>query len=305
MGIFMQSLTLLDHVGNTPLVKLQKIVPEGSADIYVKLEEFNPGGSIKSRIAFQMVLDAERKGILKPNSGQTIIEPTGGNTGIGLAVASAIRGYRLILVIPDNYSKEKIKILQAYGVEVFLSNSKSGNNSHVEKVKEIISENPDYVWLNQLLNKNNPIAHYETTANEILNSLPNVDCFLAGIGSGGTITGIGRKLKEKLPYILVVGVQPEGCNVLEGKAVSHQIQGMAIGILPPVLDVSLVDEMVSIEYEDAVECMKILATKEGLFVGISSGANVQAALKMAKELGEGKVVVTVAPDSGRSYLEVF
>lgn len=301
----MKSATLLDYVGNTPIVKLQKIIPEDYADVYVKLEEFNPGGSIKSRVAFRMVLDAERVGILVPYSGQTIIEPTGGNTGIGLAIASAIRGYKLLLVIPDNYSRDKIRILQAYGAEVILSDSKTGNSSHIEKTKEIIREYPEYVWLDQLSNRNNPLAHHEATAKEILDFLPKIDCFTAGIGSGGTITGIGKKVKEKFPEALVVGVQPEGCNVLEGKAIFHRIQGMAIGFLAPVLDRSVVDRVLSVEYEDAVKCMKDLARKEGLLVGISSGANVYSAIVLAKNLGKGKTVVTVAPDSGRSYLEAF
>jgi cysteine synthase len=301
----MEASTLLDYVGNTPIVKLQKMVPENCSDIYVKLEEFNPGGSIKSRVAFRMVHEAEKTGLLKPNSGQTIIEPTGGNTGIGLAIASAIRGYRLLLVIPDNYSKDKIKVLQAYGAEVLLSDSKSGNNSHIEKVKEILRKKPEYIWLDQLSNKNNPLAHYETTASEILDYLPTIDCFIAGVGSGGTITGIGKRVKEKFPDSLVIGVQPNGCNILEGKAVFHKIQGMAIGFVAPIFDRSIVDDVLSVEYEDAVECMKILAAKEGLFVGISSGANVYSAIKIAKKLGRGKTVVTVAPDSGRSYLDVF
>lgn len=297
--------SIFDYVGNTPIVKLQKVIPEETADLYIKLEEFNPGGSVKARIAFQMIIDAEKNGILKPNSGQTIIEPTGGNTGIGLAMMGAIRGYKVILVIPDNYSREKTKILGAYGAEIMWSNSKKGNDSHIEKVKEIIKEHTEYIWLNQIANMSNPNAHYETTGKEILEVLEKVDCFVAGIGSGGTITGVGKRIKEKFPNALIVGVQPVGCDVLKGEAVSHRIQGLAIGTLPPVLGVNIVDKVLSIEYEEAVEYMKRLASEEGLLVGISSGANVCAAIKTAEELGVGKTVVTIAPDGGKSYLEVF
>jgi cysteine synthase A len=291
--------SILDLMGDTPIVKLQKTVPKDAANVYLKLEEFNPGGSIKARIAFRMIIDAEEKKILKPNSGQTIIEPTGGNTGVGLAMVGAVRG-------PDNYSREKIEILKVYGAKVILSDSKKGNDSHIEKVKEIVKEqHPEYIWLNQFANMSNPKAHYETTGKEIIEALEKVDCFVAGVGTGGTITGGGKVIKEKFPDALIVGVQPMGCDILNGKATLHRIQGLAIGMLPPVLDVNIVDKVLSIEYEEAVEYMKHLASEEGLLVGISSGANVCAAIKMAKELREGKTVVTIAPDSGRSYLEVF
>lgn len=297
--------SILDFLGDTPIVKVQNIHSEGAADVYLKLEEFNPGGSIKARIALRMIIDAEEKGFFKHNSGQTIIEPTGGNTGIGLAMVGAVRGYKVILVVPDNYSREKIEILKVYGAKVILSDSKKGNDSHIEMVKEIIKEHPKYIWLNQFANMSNPKVHYETTGKEIIEALEKVDCFVAGVGTGGTITGVGKRIKEKFPDALIVGVQPVGCDVLKGKAIPHRIQGLAIGMLPPVLDVNIVDKVVSIKYEEAVEYMKDLASKEGLLTGISSGANVCAAIKMAKELGEGKTVVTVAPDSGRSYLEVF
>jgi cysteine synthase A len=297
--------SILDFLGDTPIVKVQNIHSEGAADVYLKLEEFNPGGSIKARIALRMIIDAEEKGFFKHNSGQTIIEPTGGNTGIGLAMVGAVRGYKVILVVPDNYSREKIEILKVYGAKVILSDSKKGNDSHIEMVKEIIKEHPGYIWLNQFANMSNPKVHYETTGKEIIEALEKVDCFVAGVGTGGTITGVGKRIKEKFPDALIVGVQPVGCDVLKGKAIPHRIQGLAIGMLPPILDVNIVDKVVSIKYEEAVEYMKDLASKEGLLTGISSGANVCAAIKMAKELGEGKTVVTVAPDSGRSYLEVF
>lgn len=294
---------LLDFMGNTPIVKLQKISP--TSNIYIKLEEFNPGGSIKSRIALKMIDDLEEKGILKPNTNQTIIEATGGNTGIGLAIIGAIRGYKIVLVVPDNYSKDKIKILKAYGAEIHLSDSTKGNFSHIDLMDKLIYENPEYICPGQFVNISNPNAHYENTGREILDKLEKVDCFVAGIGTGGTITGVGRKIKEKFSDAIIVGVQPAGCNVLEGEAILHGIQGIAIGILPPILNVGIVDKVISVKDEEAIYYMKWLAKKEGLFVGISSGANVCAAIQIAKEIGEDKTVVTIAPDSGRSYLDVL
>lgn len=296
---------ILDYMGNTPLVKLQRIVSNDDANIYIKLEEFNPGGSIKSRIALQMVIDAEKKGFLIPNSNQTIIESTGGNTGMGLAMVGAIRGYNIILVVPDNYSAEKRKMLKVYGADVILSDSKKGNFSHIVKVDEIMYEHPEYICLNQFNNPSNPKVHYETTGDEILEALDEIDCFIAGIGTGGTVTGVGKKIKNKFPKSFIYGVQPAGCDISKGMAVPHDIQGLSVGILPPILDLNIVDEVISIEYNEAVYYMKRLAREEGLFVGISSGANVCAAVKIAKKIGNGKTIVTVAPDSGRSYMDVF
>jgi cysteine synthase A len=296
---------ILEFMGGTPIVKLHKSLPSNIGNVYVKLEEFNPGGSIKSRIAYQMVKQAEERGILFPNSGQTIIEPTGGNTGIGLALVGAIRGYKIVLVIPDNFSKEKIKTLKAYGAKVILSDSRGGNNSHIKLVEEIVKSNPDYVYLNQFTNPANPMVHYEKTAIEIIESIEKVDCFVAGIGSGGTITGVGRRIKEHFPKSLIVGVQPKGCDVLKGKAIPHKIIALALGMLPEVLDVNIVDRMISVTYEESKRYMIKLAKNEGLLVGISSGANICGAIEMAKELGEESNIITVAPDSGRSYMEVF
>jgi cysteine synthase A len=296
---------ILDFIGNTPLVKLQKIVPEGSADVYVKLEEFNPGGSIKTRVAYSMVSEAEKSGLLKPHSGQTIIEPTGGNTGMGLAIVSAIRGYHAVFVVPDNFSQEKIKLLRIYGAEVILSDSTTGNDSHIRKAKEVVSANPHYIMLDQFSNLANPKAHYLGTGLEITGAVQNIDCFVAGIGSGGTLSGIGKEIKEKSPKTLIVGVQPKGCDTLKGKAVPHKILALALGVLPKVLNVELIDKMISVDFDDVMPCLKNLATQEGLLLGISSGANILAAIEMAKEMGEGKTVVTVAPDSGRSYINAF
>ncbi|WP_054740244.1 PLP-dependent cysteine synthase family protein [Cellulosilyticum ruminicola] len=297
--------TIIDYIGKTPLVQLKNVVTEDMADVYVKLEEFNAGGSVKSRVAIEMIKQAQRKGILTPYSGQTLIEPTGGNTGIGLAMAASVLGYKLILVIPDNYSKEKIKMLEAYGVTVYLSDSTTGNDSHIRLVREIKKEHPEYVWLDQLSNMANVDAHYEGTGKEIVSELDQIDCVVAGMGSSGTISGIGKAVKESFPQAEVVVIQPKGCQSLEGISVPHKIQGLSIGMIPPILQRDVIDCAMDMDYEQAHEMMKLLACKEGLLVGISSGANICGALKLAKKLGKGKVVVTVAPDSGRSYLEHF
>lgn len=296
---------MLDFMGNTPFVKIQKLLAKSSADVYIKLEEFNPGGSIKSRVAYKMILEAEKNGMLTPNSGQTLIEATGGNTGIGMAIAAAIKGYKVVFVVPDNFSKEKIKILQIYGARVILSDSTTGNDSHVRKAREMLLTNPDYIMLDQFSNPANPYAHYSETGQEILDVLPNIDAFVAGIGSGGTISGVGKKIKNHFPNAQIIGVQPEGCDVLKGKAVPHKILAIALGIIPKTLDVNIVDRVVSVQFQEVIELLRQLARQEGILVGISSGANILAATKIAAELGEGKVVVTIAPDSGRSYIEAI
>jgi len=302
MGRLIEDITDCGFIGNTPLYRLKKIMPSGSGCVYVKLEDLNPGGSIKSRIAFQMIVDAEKQGLLRPYSGQTIIEPTGGNTGAGLAMLGAMRGYKVILVMPDNYSKQKVNVLRAYGADVVLSDSKKGNDSHVQKVREIKKENPEYVWLDQFTNLSNTKAHYDNTGREIIEDLRKVDCFVAGIGSGGTISGVGKRIRENFPSAQIVGVQPEGCDVLNGKGIPHKIEGLAVGVPLRLLDVSLITKMVTVKNEEAIFCSQQLSNREGLLVGISSGANVFAAMKMAEMLGPGKNVVTVAPDSGRNYL---
>jgi cysteine synthase A len=297
--------TIVDLIGNTPIIKLQNIVPENAADVFIKLEEYNFGGSIKSRIALQMIKDAEIAGILKPHSGQTLIEPTGGNTGTGLAIISILRGYKVILVVPDNYSKEKIKTLTSYGAEVQLSDHTTGNDSHITLAKKIKYQHPEYIWLNQFSNPSNPNAHYNTTGTEICNEFKQIDCFVAGIGSGGTISGVGKKIKENFPKAQIIGVQPKGCDIMNGTAIPHRIQGLAVGMVPPVFDRSIVDEIIDVEDEKAIKCMKELAKKEALLVGTSSGANVCGAIIMAKKIGIGKTVVTVAPDTGKNNLDIF
>lgn len=297
--------TVVDFIGNTPLIKIRSRFAMTKANIFVKLEEFNPGGSIKSRIAIGMVRAAENVGILVPNSDQTILEATGGNTGIGLAIIGALRGYKVLLVVPDNFSKEKINILKAYGAEVILSDSSTGPGSHFRKANEILAENKNYIMLNQFKNIANPNTHYFSTAEEIFQKIPIVDCFVAGIGSGGTISGVGKKLKELVPNVAVIGVQPEGCDTLKGEAIPHKIQALALGFSPETLDVNIVDAMVSVSYEEVITCLKRLAKTEGLLLGLSSGANICAAIKVAAKFPNYQNIVTVAPDSGRSYMEVF
>lgn len=295
--------TILSHMGGTPIVKIRKD-NERDASIFVKMESFNPGESIKSRVALEMILAAEKDGRLKPNSGQTIVEPTGGNTGIGLAIAGALRGYKVRLVVPDTYSREKTRMLQAYGAEVILSRSSEGRN-YYDDAEELVARNPEHIWLNQFRNEANPRAHYTRTAPEILRVLPTIDCFVAAIGSGGTITGAGRRIKEACPNAVVVGVQPKGCDVLKGVFVPHRIQAISVGFTPPILDVSVVDRMISVEYAQVVTCLRKLASEEGLLCGLSSGANIVASRQMASELGSPARIVTVSPDSGRSYMDVY
>lgn len=287
------------------MVRISRAVNPGPADVYVKLEEFNPGGSIKSRVALAMVQDAERRGQLEPGSGQTIIEATGGNTGVGLCLVAAVKGYKVKLVVPDNFSREKISVLQAYGADVVLSDSSTGNDSHFRLVTAMMARGCEYVWLNQFTNPANAAAHYEGTGEEIVAAFTRVDAFVAGVGSGGTITGAGRRLKEAWPTCRIYAVQPEGCDVLRGSAIPHRIQALALGFVPAVFDTSVVDSVESIAYETATRTMKQLSRHDGLFVGVSSGANLSAALHVAGTMQEGDVVVTVAPDSGRSYVASF
>jgi cysteine synthase A len=298
---------ITEYIGNTPLLKIRGNENEGN--VFVKLEEFNPGGSIKTRIAFRMILDAQKHGILEPFSGQTIIEPTGGNTGIGLAIAGASLGYRVILVVPDSFSKEKINVLKAYGAEVILSDHKTGNDSHIKKANELAEKHPNYIYLNQFKNLSNPKAHYESTADEIVNDFKTenltVDAFVSSIGSGGTITGVGSKLKQVYTNLRLIGVQPEGCDILRNKFIQHRIQATAVGIVTPFLAKEIIDEMYSVTFEEAVYWMHYMAKHKGVLVGISSGANIAAAKREAKVLGASKNIVTVAPDSGKSYIEIF
>ena len=297
-------MSILNDMGNTPLVKLKNPFGDNYAQVYLKMEEFNPGGSIKSRVALQMIEDAEIAGILNP--GATLIEPTGGNTGIGLAMACSLKGYQLVLTIPDNFSAEKIEVLKKYGAKVTLADHRIGNDCHIKKARELLKDNPDWICLNQFENPSNPKAHYLYTANEIIEQLNTpIDCFVSVIGSGGTITGISKRLKEYNPEIKIIGVEPKGCNILNNIYIPHKIQATAVGKVGNFFDKSMINEMVSVDFEEVQKIRNYLSFNQGIFVGISSGANVLAAFNESKKLDSSKTIVTIAPDSGRSYLELF
>ena len=297
-------MSILNDMGNTPLVKLKNPFGDNYAQVYLKMEEFNPGGSIKSRVALQMIEDAEIAGILNP--GATLIEPTGGNTGIGLAVACSLKGYQLVLTIPDNFSAEKIEGLKKYGAKVTLADHRIGNDCHIKKARELLKDNPDWICLNQFENPSNPKAHYLYTANEIIEQLNTpIDCFVSVIGSGGTITGISKRLKEYNPEIKIIGVEPKGCNILNNIYIPHKIQATAVGKVGNFFDKSMINEMVSVDFEEVQKIRNYLSFNQGIFVGISSGANVLAAFNESKKWDSSKTIVTIAPDSGRSYLELF
>lgn len=292
---------IYELIGNTPIIRLNNVVDYDSAEVYVKLEYFNPGGSVKDRIALNMIEDAEKSGYLKP--GMTIIEPTSGNTGIGLAMVGASKGYRVILVMPETMSIERRKLLKAYGAEIILTPGSEGMKGAIKKAEQLCKEE-DYFMPQQFNNPANPAAHESTTAQEILNDMgKNLDAFVAGVGTGGTLTGVGRVLKKEIPNISLFAVEPDSSPVLSGGAPSpHKIQGIGAGFIPAVLDTSLIDEVIRVRDEDAMETARQVGEKEGILLGISSGAAIYAALKVAKNLGKGKRVLTVAPDTGERYL---
>ncbi len=291
--------SLLNTIGHTPLVSLNRIAPSRSAEIYVKLEGRNPGGSVKDRIALHMIETAEKNGLLK--KGMKVIEPTSGNTGIGLALVCAVKGYQILLTMPENMSVERVKLLKSLDAEVILTPAREGMAGAVAKAKELCSSG-NYYMPDQFNNPLNPEAHYLTTGPEILKDLPDIDAFVAGIGTGGTITGVARYLKEK-KNILITGVEPAGSPVLSGgKSGSHAIQGIGAGFIPKILDLSLVDRIVTVTDEDAVGTARELARKEGIMTGISSGAALWAGLRLAEELGTGKKIVVLFPDSSERYM---
>ncbi|AVX20974.1 MULTISPECIES: cysteine synthase A [Carboxydocella] len=293
---------IAELIGQTPLVRLNKLVDENMAEVYVKLESFNPGSSVKDRIALSMIEAAEQAGILKP--GATIVEPTSGNTGIGLAMVAASRGYKLILVMPETMSIERRNLLKAYGAELILTPGSEGMKGAVRRAEELLAQNPDYFLPQQFKNPANPEIHRKTTALEILEQTGGqLDAFVGGVGTGGTITGVGEVLKEKIPGVKIVAVEPAASPVLSGgNPGPHKIQGIGAGFVPDVLNTKIYDQVIQVTNEDAMETARNLARKEGILVGISSGAAVWAALKVAKELGAGKRVVVVAPDTGERYL---
>ncbi len=294
----------LELIGNTPLVRLDRLRPAGSAEVVAKLESLNPAGSVKDRIALAMIEDAEERGVLKP--GATIVEPTSGNTGIGLAMVAAVKGFKLILTMPDDMSPERRKLLQRYGAQLILTPAIEGMTGAVFAAEELTARNPDYFMPQQFNNPANPAVHRRTTAIEILrDTAERLDAFVAGVGTGGTITGVGEVLKEKLPNVLIVAVEPARSPVLAGgKPGLHAIQGIGASFVPGVLNREIYDELIAVKDEEAIETTKAIARSEGLLVGISAGANVHAAIQVARRLGEGKRVVTVLPDTGERYLSM-
>ncbi|PLT32443.1 cysteine synthase A [Bacillus sp. V5-8f] len=295
---------ITDLIGDTPVVRLHKIVPEGAAEVYVKLEMFNPSRSVKDRAAYNMIQTAEEKGIIKP--GDTIIEPTSGNTGIGLAMTAAAKGYRAILVMPDNMTKERINILKAYGAEVVLTPSEKKMPGAIEKALELKNEIPGSFIPQQFENKANPDVHRGTTALEIFDQMDGrLDGFVATAGTGGTITGTGEKLKELLPDLYIAVVEPKGSPVLSGgRPGPHKLVGTSPGFVPNILNTELYNEIFQIADEEAIEMFKKLAREEGIFVGPSAGAAVYAAIELAKRFGTGKRVLCIAPDTGERYLSM-
>jgi len=297
--------TVLDLVGRTPLVRLNRLPNPDGATVVAKLESLNPGGSVKDRIAVSMVEDAERRGLLRP--GGTIVEPTSGNTGIGLAIAAAVKGYRLILAMPDDMSVERQRLLARLGAEIHLTPAIEGMTGAVFAAQELVREHPEYFMPQQFQNPANPEAHRRGTALEILEALDGrrLDAFVAGVGTGGTLTGVGEVLKEKIPGVKVIAVEPARSPVLSGgRARPHAIQGIGASFVPGVLNPSIIDEIMTVRDEDAIAWSRRLAREEGLLVGISAGAAAFAACAVAATLTTAQLVLTVLPDTGERYLSL-
>jgi cysteine synthase A len=294
--------TVLELIGGTPMVRLNRVVPDAAAEVVAKVESHNPAGSVKDRIALSMIEAAEREGRIKP--GDTLIEPTSGNTGIGLAMVAAVKGYRLIVTMPEDMSLARRDLLARYGAEVVLTPAIEGMTGAVYAAQELMSENPQYFMPQQFENPANPEAHRRTTAREILAATGGrLDAFVAGVGTGGTITGVGEVLKAEKPEVLIIAVEPARSPVLQGgRAGITAIQGIGAGFAPGVLNRQVLDEIMSVGDEDAIAMSRRLSREEGLLIGVSAGANVVAALKVAKRLGRDKRVVTVLPDTGERYL---
>ena len=289
-------------IGQTPVVKLNNLPGSDYAEVLVKLESFNPASSVKDRIALSMLDAAEKDGKIK--LGSTILEPTSGNTGIGLAMIAAARGYKLILVMPETMSMERRNLLKAFGAELVLTPGTDGMKGAIKRAEEIAAENPEYYVPQQFKNPANPKIHRETTAQEVLEqSGGKLDAFVSGVGTGGTVTGVGEILKEKIPGVKIIAVEPANSPVISGgQAGPHKIQGIGAGFVPDVLKKDILDEIITVSNEDAMETARKMAKQEGILVGISSGAAVFAALQVAKKLGAGKKVMVVAPDTGERYL---
>jgi cysteine synthase len=292
----------LDLIGNTPILRLNNLVDKDSAEVYVKLEKYNLGGSVKDRAALGMIEKAEKEGLLK--EGSIIVEPTSGNTGIALAMIGRLKGYKVIIVMPDAMSKERRDLIKAYGAELILTDGAEGMNGAIEKAKEL-SKKDNYFMPQQFENLANSTKHSETTAEEIIKDLNDLDVFVAGVGTGGTVTGVGSKLKEKIKDIKIVSVEPIKSPVLSGgRAGAHKIQGLGSGFIPEIYKPEIIDEVVRVSDEEAFKMTKLVAEKEGILLGISSGAAIHVALEFAKKLGKGKKVLAIAPDGGEKYISM-
>ncbi|NWQ44561.1 cysteine synthase A [Bacillus sp. EB106-08-02-XG196] len=293
--------SIADLVGQTPIVKLNRLVDENSAEVYLKLEYFNPGSSVKDRIGLAMIEAAEEKGLIKPGV-DTIIEPTSGNTGIGLAMIAAAKGYKAIFVMPETMSLERRNLLRAYGAELILTPGPEGMKGAIAKANAIAAEN-GYFVPQQFENEANPEVHRRTTGKEIVEQMPDLDAFVSGIGTGGTISGAGSVLKEQIPNVKIYAVEPTDSAVLSGgKPGPHKLQGLGAGFIPATLNTDIYDEVIQITADEAFEASRRAAREEGILGGISSGAAISAALKVAKELGKGKKVLAIIPDNGERYL---
>ena len=289
----------LELIGNTPMVSLESI---GFENVYVKLEKYNPRGSIRDRIALSMIEGAEKRGILK--KGSIIVEATSGNTGIGLAMAGNLKGYKVVIIMPETMSLERRQLVKAFGAELILTEGLKGMNGSIEKLEKLLKENKNYVNLGQFENLDNPKVHYEKTGPEIYKEVPNVDIVIAGIGSGGTISGVGKFLKEKNENLKVVGIEPASSPLItEHYAGPHKIQGIGANFIPKNYDEKIVDEVITVSDEDSFEMVRLLASNLGLLVGISSGANVFGAIELSKKYPDKKIV-TVAPDGVDKYMSM-
>ena len=289
----------LDLIGNTPMISLDKI---GYKNVYVKLEKYNPAGSIKDRIALSMVEGAERKGILNKES--VLVEATSGNTGIALAMVGKLKGYKVIIIMPETMSMERRQLVKACGAELILTEGSKGMNGSIEKLNDLLKENKNYVNLGQFENEDNPRIHYEATGPEIYKELPDVDVVIAGIGSGGTISGIGKFLKEKNENVKVIGIEPKSSPLItQKKAGAHKIQGIGANFIPKNYDENIVDKVITVSNEDAFEIVRLMANKLGILVGISSGANIFGSIEISKKYPDKKIA-TVAPDGVDKYMSM-
>lgn len=292
---------ILDLIGETPLLHLRKLVPADAADVYAKLEAFNPGFSVKDRAALGMVLKAEREGLLKP--GDTIVEATAGNTGVGLALVGVQRGYKVCFFVPLKFSKEKVMLMEAFGARVTRTPDEEGMEGAIKRARKLAAENPDHWFAAQFENLGNPEYHYETTGREIYEQMQGkIDAVVIGSGTGGTFTGVAKYLKERCPAVLAICVESENSVYGGGKSGPHAVEGIGSSFIPSTYDPSLADQVISVKDKDAFEWVKKLAVVEGVLGGSSSGAAVWAAIQVAKRLGPGKRVVTIIPDSAERYL---